>query len=255
MTTARAAPIAATGMARFRTGTTTNLKAFRESSCFSWGAAAGLTVTGVAALVDPAARAAASALAPASCAVSVEASAAVPAAPLSAEISAARFSANWAMSFPLISGSSERPNCAGRPVTFSDVWMVAVVDPGSSPGLRTALTEADAVPAPRVSLPEASSTMVWLAWSFWTNFAVPLYVSDSGPSLTLTWPSTESPSTDRTLAPGMQGAIRSTSSSTSHACSGGTGTVNELSSSMAIRSLPLAGLLVVGFYAPADGPL
>ncbi len=59
-------------------------------------------------------------------------------------------------------------------MTFSDVWMVAIVVPGSLPGVRTAFTNADAVPAPRVSLPEASSTMVWLAWSFSTNFAMPL---------------------------------------------------------------------------------
>ena len=29
-------------------------------------------------------------------------------------------------------------------MTFSDVWIVAVVVPGSSPGVRTAFTDADA---------------------------------------------------------------------------------------------------------------
>ena len=38
------------------------------------------------------------------------------------------------------------------------------------------------------------------------NLAVPLYVSESGPSLTFTWPSISSPSTEVTLAPGSPAA-------------------------------------------------
>src|SRR5580693_6290773 len=49
-------------------------------------------------------------------------------------------------------------------------------------------------------------------------------------------PVTTSPSNSSTVAPGMHGAILSTSSSTSHARSGGTGTVKEWSSSMLISS-------------------
>src|SRR5580692_5172414 len=112
--------------------------------------------------------------------------------------------------------------------------MATSVLPATSPCVRVACTFADAVPAPRVSLPVASIEILWLAWSLSVNFAVPLYVRESGPSLTFTWPSISSPSTEVTLAPGMHGAIRSTSSRTSQACSGGTGTVNELSSSIAM---------------------
>jgi hypothetical protein len=54
-----------------------------------------------------------------------------------------------------------------------------------------------------------------------------LYVTVIGPTLTLTRPAKESPSTDSTVAPGRHGAIRSMSSSTSHACSTGTGTTNS----------------------------
>ena len=51
-----------------------------------------------------------------------------------------------------------------------------------------------------------------------------------GPTLTLTLPSIVSPSNDSTVAPGMQGAMRSTSSRTSHAWPTGTGTENRCSS-------------------------
>ena len=53
-----------------------------------------------------------------------------------------------------------------------------------------------------------------------------------GPTFTLIRPLMLSPSTESREAPGMQGATLSTSSSTSHARSSGTGTVNECSSSI-----------------------
>ena len=43
-----------------------------------------------------------------------------------------------------------------------------------SPGLRIAVTFAEAVPAPRVSLPLASIAIVRLSWFFSMNLAVPL---------------------------------------------------------------------------------
>src|ERR1700730_15062270 len=57
-----------------------------------------------------------------------------------------------------------------------------------------------------------------------------------GPTFTLIRPEMTSPSTASMVAPGMQGATCSTSSSTSQACSGGTGMVNECSSSISSDS-------------------
>jgi hypothetical protein len=125
-----------------------------------------------------------------------------------------------------------RPNWAGRPVTFMAVWMSTLVPVGS--GASVAVTSAEAVPAPRVSLPEASSATRRASQLRSVNFAVPRYCSETGPTLIFIRPLTTSPSTSSTVAPGMQGAIRSTSRSTSQACSGGTGTVKELSNSIAI---------------------
>jgi hypothetical protein len=78
------------------------------------------------------------------------------------------------MSLPLTSGSRERPNWAGRPVTFSEVWIDTSVLPVSSAGLRAACTFAEAVPAPLVSLPLASIARVRFSSSFSVNLAVPL---------------------------------------------------------------------------------
>jgi hypothetical protein len=52
--------------------------------------------------------------------------------------------------------------------------MATSVLPSVAPAVRTALTLAEAVPAPRVSLPDASIAIVRLSWSFSMNFAVPL---------------------------------------------------------------------------------
>ena len=47
---------------------------------------------------------------------------------------------------------------------------------------------ADALPAPRESLPLASITAWWAASSFSTNRAVPAYSLTTGPTLILTLP-------------------------------------------------------------------
>jgi hypothetical protein len=52
--------------------------------------------------------------------------------------------------------------------------MDTVVWPSASAGFRLACTVAEAVPAPRVSLPVALMAIVWLAGSFSVNLAVPL---------------------------------------------------------------------------------
>ena len=72
----------------------------------------------------------------------------------SAASMAARLSAKMPMSLPPTSARTPRPNWAGLPVTFSVVCtMTSVWSPSAFSSDRT---EADAVPAPRVSLPDAS---------------------------------------------------------------------------------------------------
>jgi hypothetical protein len=165
------APTAATGMRRFRIGTTTNLNAFSDSSCLTTGAA-GLAATGAAAGTPAEASVGASLVSDAG--ASSVAGSATSSVAVSAVIMASRFVANCWMSLPLTSGSRERPNWAGRPVTFSEVWIDTTVSAPVSPGLRVAATFAEAVPAPRVSLPLATIAIVRLSWSFSVNLAVPL---------------------------------------------------------------------------------
>ena len=75
------------------------------------------------------------------------------------------------ISLPLTSFITPRPNWAGLPVTFSVVCTVTCVSlPRSS---STERTEAEAVPDPLVSLPEASSVTTPASLSRSTNFAVP----------------------------------------------------------------------------------
>ena len=165
---------------------------------------------------------------------------------MSPVINWARFAANCSTSLPPTSTITPRPNWAGRPVTFIVVCMLTWVPDPEGSGTMEARTVADAVPAPRVSLPDASTTATRASGSRSMNFAVPLYVSETGPTLTLIRPLTTSPSTSSTVAPGMQGAIRSTSSRTSQAWSGGTGTVKEWSSSIAIGTSLSLVLAVFG---------
>ncbi len=84
-----------------------------------------------------------------------------------------RFVANCPTSLPPTSTMTPRPNWAGRPVTFIVVCMVTWVPLPEASGASDARTVADAVPAPRVSLPEASISTMWASGSRSVNFAVP----------------------------------------------------------------------------------
>ena len=101
------------------------------------------------------------------------AAAAPPPPALSSVISWRRFWANCSTSLPPTSTITPRPNWAGRPVTFIVVCMVALVPSPPGSGSSIARTVAEAVPAPRVSLPEASSRITLASGSRSVNFAVP----------------------------------------------------------------------------------
>ena len=75
------------------------------------------------------------------------------------------------MSLPPTSVITPRPNCAGLPVTFRLVCTVTCVLSPSP--VNSDRTEADAVPAPRVSLPDASSVTTPAALSRSVNLAFP----------------------------------------------------------------------------------
>ena len=94
-------------------------------------------------------------------------------------------------------------------------------------GRRAARTVAEAVPEPRISLPDASTRTGTVRLVPVLEGGRPLVGQRNRSHLDLQPAATSSPSTVSTWAPGMQGATFSTSSRTSQACSGGTGTVNE----------------------------
>jgi hypothetical protein len=146
----------------------------------------------------------------------------------------ARQTANWPINFPLTSASMPRPNCAGRPVTFSSVTTSTRVPPSVS--CNVLVTVAAAVPALWLSCPDASITTRRAASSRSTNRPEPRYVRFTGPSLTRTVPANSSPEYVVSVAPGMHGATRSTSSSTRHAWSTGTGTPKLCSSRIGLLS-------------------
>ena len=79
--------------------------------------------------------------------------------------------ANLPMIRPPTSAITPRPNCAGRPVTVMLVRTTTRVWPASS--WSEEWTVAAAVPLPRVSLPDASSTTVLVSSSRSVNRAVP----------------------------------------------------------------------------------
>ncbi len=83
----------------------------------------------------------------------------------------ARFEANFPMIRPPTSAITPRPNCAGRPVTVMVVRTCTRVWPFSSCSEDRIVAEA--VPLPRVSLPDASSTTVLVASSFSVKRALP----------------------------------------------------------------------------------
>jgi hypothetical protein len=89
----------------------------------------------------------------------------------------ARLSANLSIRREPTSVITPRPNCAGRPVTLSVVCSVTTVAPaGLEPfsGRSAARTVAEAVPAPRISLPDASTRTERSDSSRFLNEAVPL---------------------------------------------------------------------------------
>src|SRR5262245_46928384 len=139
--------------------------------------------------------------------------------------SRSRLSTNWPSNLLDTSPITPRPNCETLPVIVTSLSIVTRV-PASS-GTRTAVTVADALPCPRVSRPSARITARWLASSFSVKCALPLYCAVIGPTLTLTMPRNSSPSTSWSCAPGMHGAMRSTSVSTRQASSTGTSTRNS----------------------------
>src|SRR5262245_22647833 len=170
-------------------------------------------------------------------AASVPAAVAAPSPALSpARSFVSRQSANWPSSLVETSASTPRPNWATRPVMVRSVT-TAILVPSPS-GSSCAVMVALALPWPLVSRPSARSTARCAASSFSTKRAAPLYCAVMGPTLTLTMPRYSSPSISWSCAPGMHGAIRSTSVSTSHACSTGTPTRNSLVSSTTSAPFP-----------------
>ncbi len=73
---------------------------------------------------------------------------------------------------PPTSAMTPRPNWAGRPVTVIEVCTVTLVWPPPS-SCNVERTVAEAVPLPRVSFPDPSSTTVRVFSSFSTKRAVP----------------------------------------------------------------------------------
>src|SRR5579884_9998 len=144
--------------------------------------------------------------------------------------SASSFSTNWPSNLLLTSASTPLPNWATLPVTDRSVTIETLVPAPS--GASTAVMVALALPWPRVSRPSALSTAFLAVSSRSTKRAAPLYWALMGPTFTLTTPRYSSPSTSCSSAPGMQGAIRSTSVRTAHASSTGTDTRNSLVSSI-----------------------
>ena len=142
-----------------------------------------------------------------------------------------RLSANWPSNLLDTSAMTPRPNCATLPVMLRSVSMLTVVLVPS--GTRVAVTVADALPCPRVSRPLAEMTARCADSSTSVKRAVPLYCAVIGPTFTFTTPRYSSPSTSCNCAPGMQGAMRSTSVSTLHAVVGGTATRKSFVSSIA----------------------
>src|SRR5438067_841535 len=133
-----------------------------------------------------------------------------------------------------------RPNWATRPVTVRSVVTVTLVPSPSA--TRRAVIVALALPWPRVSRPSARSTALPPASSRSTKVALPLYWAVMGPTFTLTMPRYSSPSISCSSAPGMHGAMRSTSVSRAQASCLGTGTRNSLVNSMSLRSLLVNGV-------------
>src|SRR3954470_8176008 len=108
-----------------------------------------------------------------------------------------------------------------------------------------------ALPWPLVSRPSARSTARPAASSCSTKVSLPLYWEVIGPTFTLTMPRYSSPSISCSSAPGMHGAMRSTSVRSVHASCRGTPTRNSFvnSISRSLRSLKAGGVVPPGQVA------
>ncbi len=146
-------------------------------------------------------------------------------------MSRSRHCTNWPSSLPDTSCMTPRPNWATLPVTVRSVAIFTSVCPPPWSD-RSAVTVALALPWPRVSRPDAFSTMRRAASSAVSMVAAPLYCAVIGPTFTFTMPRYSSPSISCSSAPGMQGAIRSTSSRNFQASSMGSATRKVSSISM-----------------------
>src|SRR6185503_1346089 len=134
-------------------------------------------------------------------------------------------STNCPSSFSETCCSIPLPNCASLPTTFRSVSTVTRVCPPAS--CSCAVTVAAALPVPRDSLPLPSMTARCSSRFCSTKCTLPLNSLVTGPTLTLTLPSTSSPSRPVISAPGISGMTCSRSVRTSHASSIGALTVNS----------------------------
>jgi trimeric autotransporter adhesin len=164
----------------------------------------------------------------------ISSAATLPASP--ASTSRSRQPANSASSLAETSAITPRPNWAILPLIVRSVSMATRVAP-SPASVRVAVTVAEAFPWPRVSRPSALRTILRPTSSTSAKRTAPLYWAVMAPSFTLTMPRYSSPATSWSSAPGMHGAIRSTSSRTFHASSAGRLTVKLFSMRM-VASYP-----------------
>src|SRR6266508_549144 len=147
-----------------------------------------------------------------------------------------RHSANCLVSFEETSCIIPRENWATAPVTVMSWENFTLVSPSAAASAH-AVTRAVAEPLPRCSMPLAFSTTLWPASSRSCTCTVPANDSDTGPSFTVSLPlKWVSSTTSVSCAPGMHGAIFSTSRMYSHTRSSGAGTVKSFSISMPMCS-------------------
>ncbi len=126
---------------------------------------------------------------------------------------ACRQSANCWVSFLEISGSSPRDICAAAPVSAMSAVIFTVVSASVAPGSSQEVTVALAAPLPFCSMPLAVSTTRLASSSRSAIFTSPANDIETGPNFMFSLPFQWVSSTvSVSSAPGMQGAIFSTSS-------------------------------------------
>ncbi len=157
----------------------------------------------------------------------------------SAAIVSCRQSANcWVRCFE-ISGSRPRESCAAAPVSVMSACIFTVVW-SPSPGSSQEVTVAFAAPLPLASMPLAFSTTRWASSSRDSIVTEPANDIETGPNFAFSLPfQLVSSTTSVSSAPGMQGAIFSTSRRVAQSTSGGVDTVNSFSISMVEPAYPL----------------